>query len=237
LYKIIELEQNTSEWLEYRSSHIGGSDAPIICDLSPWKTMEQLYLEKTGFSSKQSFMTAKMQRGHDLEPRARELLNSQVSKTRGCFVDLVDKTGGCFTELVEFQTKNDCNLVENQTIFTPIVVESTTYPFISCSLDGISQCGKFICEIKCPNESTHEDAIIGHIPVYYNVQIQHALMVTGAQYCIYFSYRPEHKIPTAMVKIYPNQELISEILKKEIEFWDRVENLRNPPGMWVLKKK
>ena len=202
MYRIIELEQNTPEWLDFRSSHIGGSDAPIICGLSPWCSMEELYLKKTGFGGPDKPMTSKMQRGHDLEPVARELLYNQTGIK-----------------------------------FNPIVVESIEYPFISCSLDGISPCGKVICEIKCPNLITHEEAIIGHVPVYYQMQIQHALMVTGAEYCIYYSYRPEHMQQTALVEIFPNQELIAEILRNEIDFWDRVVNLRMPDGLWKLKKK
>ncbi len=64
------LIQNTPEWLEMRRSKVGASDAPIIMGESPWKTIHQLWLEKTGLktSSKQ---TVAMKRGKDLEEKAR----------------------------------------------------------------------------------------------------------------------------------------------------------------------
>jgi len=67
------LEQNTDSWLEWRKKGIGGSDAPIIMGLSPWKTAYELWEEKTGLvvrDEDNSFIT---QKGHRLEPRARAL--------------------------------------------------------------------------------------------------------------------------------------------------------------------
>ena len=67
--KIIDLQQNTPEWLEFRRSHIGASDAPIILGVSPFKTPYQLYLDKVeGIEQHQN---QAMKRGHDLEPEAR----------------------------------------------------------------------------------------------------------------------------------------------------------------------
>jgi len=191
MYRIIDLEQNSAEWHEFRDFHIGASDAPIIYGASPWMTPRELYLQKTPFGPKRKPMTAKMQRGHDLEPYARNELILQLNME-----------------------------------FKPVVLEFVEYPFISCSLDGISVDGKTICEIKCPNARTHEDSFNGKIPFYYELQIQHALMVTGANYCWYFSYRPEHAKSTSLVKIQRNDIIIREILNKEIDFWDRVVNLR-----------
>ena len=65
----MQLKQNTPEWLEFRKSHIGASDAPVIMGVSPYKTPMQLYEDKLGLSAKQ-VMTVAMQRGHDLEPEA-----------------------------------------------------------------------------------------------------------------------------------------------------------------------
>lgn len=187
MYKIIELEQNTPEWHLFRDSHLGASDAPIVCGASPWQSPEEWLLVRAGFKEKKP-MTSKMQRGHDLEPVARELL-----------------------------------IKESGINFTPMVLESVEYPFLSCSLDGFSDDRKVIGEIKCTNKQTHEMAVNGNIPVYYNIQIQDQLFVSDAEYCIYFSYRPQDKIrPTALVRIERNEILIKEILKEEINIWDRL---------------
>jgi len=46
--KIIELEQGTDGWKEWRRGGVGGSDAPAIEGISPYRTMRQVYFEKKG---------------------------------------------------------------------------------------------------------------------------------------------------------------------------------------------
>lgn len=64
------MQQNTQEWLEFRRSKIGGSDAAPILGISPWKTAYELWIEKVTGQSQET--NPAMQRGHDLEPIARE---------------------------------------------------------------------------------------------------------------------------------------------------------------------
>lgn len=74
--KILKLEQNSQEWLEFRRSKIGASDAPIIMEKSPYKTPKQLLQEKlTGVSF--TIEHAGMRAGKDLEPYALSLLNAK----------------------------------------------------------------------------------------------------------------------------------------------------------------
>ncbi|NVO06890.1 MAG: YqaJ viral recombinase family protein [Rhodoferax sp.] len=67
-------------------------------------------------------------------------------------------------------------------IMQPLVMQDGAY---SASLDGMDLDGQLIVEIKCPYKgkasTLFEDAILGLYPVYYGVQIQHQLMVSGAQ--------------------------------------------------------
>lgn len=48
--KVLASTQNMQhhDWLQSRAKGIGGSDAPVILDLSKWKTRFELWLEKTG---------------------------------------------------------------------------------------------------------------------------------------------------------------------------------------------
>jgi len=71
------LIQGTQEWLEVRKTHIGASDAPIIMGDSPWKTCYQLWEEKLDLCE-QPRMNSAMQRGHDLEPIARQVYNDHT---------------------------------------------------------------------------------------------------------------------------------------------------------------
>ncbi len=65
------LTQGSKEWLEFRKKKIGGSDAPIIMQKSPWSTPFKLWCEKLSLVPEKE-KTARMQNGLDLEPQARK---------------------------------------------------------------------------------------------------------------------------------------------------------------------
>jgi len=65
------LLQQTDKWLKLRKDKVGASDAPVIMKVSPWKTPYQLWEEKVGITEN-SFKSRSMQRGLDLEDKARD---------------------------------------------------------------------------------------------------------------------------------------------------------------------
>lgn len=73
---------------------------------------------------------------------------------------------------------------EQQTglVMQPLVLEAEAY---SASLDGMTLEGDLVLEIKCPARGTcsklWHSVAAGEIPEHYQVQIQHQLMVSGAQ--------------------------------------------------------
>jgi putative phage-type endonuclease len=68
----VELEQGSDEWLSWRMSGIGSSDAPIIAGHNPFKSVHQLFNEKLGQMDffEGNFAT---KRGNEREPLAREI--------------------------------------------------------------------------------------------------------------------------------------------------------------------
>ena len=64
------LIQGTSEWLSWRRQGIGGSDAPVVMGVSPFKTPLELWREKTGQENGFEGNWA-TRRGNELEPVAR----------------------------------------------------------------------------------------------------------------------------------------------------------------------
>lgn len=69
-----ELKQGTSEWHEFRKQGIGGSDAPAVLGISPYKTPYQLAREKIGLKNEldeedNEFIFAK---GHSTEDLIRK---------------------------------------------------------------------------------------------------------------------------------------------------------------------
>jgi putative phage-type endonuclease len=73
--KTIDLIQNSAEWLEFRKTRIGASDANIIMGVSEFMTPFQLWQKRLGLVQEEdsgpNFIQAK---GHRLEPQLRSIL-------------------------------------------------------------------------------------------------------------------------------------------------------------------
>lgn len=65
--------RDKQEWLRARQTGLGGSDAAVILGVSPYKTLHELWLEKTGQGPPQTEPTPAMIRGTYLEPVAADL--------------------------------------------------------------------------------------------------------------------------------------------------------------------
>jgi putative phage-type endonuclease len=122
--------------------------------------------------------------------------------------------------------------------FRPAVIECTKYPWLAASLDGLGWCkNQYILEIKCTGMEKHIEAISGIMPDYYADQVQTQLLVTEAEICYYFSYRPEYtEKPYAIIEVYPNLEKQAEIIAKGQEFYINMCTM-NPPTDWKLKER
>lgn len=88
--RVIQLEQGTDEWLEFRRSGIGSSDIAAICGLSPFARAWDIYQEKQGFGAPQ-YINSAMQRGIDFESAARTRYNKTYHTNFSPIVCLHDK--------------------------------------------------------------------------------------------------------------------------------------------------
>lgn len=120
--------------------------------------------------------------------------------------------------------------------FEPCVYESDKYNWMAASLDGLSECGQYVLEIKCPNEKTHEMAINEMVPEYYMAQMQHQIAVTNAKLCYYFSYRPENPQKYAIIEIKRDDGFIEKMILKEDQFWTQLCTMQPPEQIWKFKK-
>lgn len=69
-FTIVDLQQGTVEWREWRHNGIGASDAPIIMGENPFKSLAQLLTEKRG-PTPNARQNSAMALGTKLEPEAR----------------------------------------------------------------------------------------------------------------------------------------------------------------------
>jgi putative phage-type endonuclease len=65
------MQQGTQEWLDFRKTKIGASDAPIIMGVSPWSDPIKLWEQKVGISENED-SSYWMRRGLTMEDDARE---------------------------------------------------------------------------------------------------------------------------------------------------------------------
>ena len=104
--KIIDLMQGTQAWHDFRKKTVGSSDAPIVLNISPYKTPRELWLEKTDGAiiadeKKDDSKEFIFSKGHDVEKKIRK--------------DYFEYTG--------FE-------------MNPVVIIHPKIPYLSASLDG-----------------------------------------------------------------------------------------------------
>jgi putative phage-type endonuclease len=97
--------------------------------------------------------------------------------------------------------------------------------FMMASLDGISECGNFIVEIKC-GEKAFSSACDGNIPKYYLDQIFHQLYVSDVHLCYYVAFNEHTGI---IIPVERDQEFINEMIPKLREFYECLLTYTPPP--------
>ena len=109
-----------------------------------------------------------------------ELYNEKINENTNVFMNDRMKRG---TDLEPMARELFC--IQNGIEVSPRVI---TKEWAMASLDGMSECGNYIVEIKCPGEKDHDLALSGKVPDHYYPQIQHQLYVTGLDWAFYYSF-------------------------------------------------
>ncbi len=89
------------------------------------------------------------------------------------------------------------------------------------SLDGISECGKFIVEIKCPGKKDHDLALQGKVPNHYYPQLQHQMYVADVQFAYYFSFDGADGV---IIEVERDEEYIKKMMIEEKKFYECLNN-------------
>lgn len=188
---IINLHQNTPEWLDFRRNKIGASDCPIIMGVSPFLTPLALWEQKLGLRSSQE-KTAAMIRGSDLESEALNLFNRQGGYKLAPKVLLSTTHSWMMASFDGIEVSDE-------------TIEIFNHPKVI-----------YAVEIKCPGKKDHEKAMSGLIPDKYFPQLQHQMLVAGLSGMWYFSYNEES---SNSIYIQADKKYQEKMLEKEIEFY------------------
>lgn len=185
--------QGSQEWIAWRMSGIGASEAAAVLGICPYVTPYGLWKVKTNRSNHfegNSFT----QHGHETEAKAR---------ARYELISMNNMEPACSTH--------------------------PKYSICRASLDGLSEDGKLVLEIKCPKgNSTFDVAKAGKIPDHYWAQVQYQLAVTGADLLHFFVYHEESG-DDALVEVKPDVAYQGMLIAKVLEFWKFVETDTAPP--------
>lgn len=80
------------------------------------------------------------------------------------------------------------------TDYEPVVCVNDQFPYMMASLDGWETASNTILEIKCPGDKVFNECLKDKVPLHWKYQIQHQLLVSGAEFAKLFIWKDEeHK--------------------------------------------
>lgn len=109
---------------------------------------------------------------------------------------------------------------------TPKVVFHPQHSWMVASLDGITEDGKTIVEIKCSGSKYHQEALQGNIPEHYKAQLQHQMACTGLDKALYYSFDGEEGILLEMKR---DDAYIADMIAREGRFYECMMSMVPPP--------
>lgn len=149
-----ELTMTREEWLDFRRTHVGGSDVAAIMGLSPWRTPYQVWAEKSGLTVPE-----------DISGKPRVEWGTRLERV----------VAGKFRE-----THPDLGMWLQDPAETVAFVPRER-PWAMATLDGIVSAGpgeRAVLEVKTAHFPTARDWDEG-VPAHYLAQVNHYLSVTG----------------------------------------------------------
>lgn len=208
----MEVLKDKEEWKKNRGKYIGGSDVACVVGLNPYKTSQELWLEKTGRKQSPDLKGNKLvEYGTNAEEYLRNLFA----------LDYPQMT-------VFYQDNNSWS--------------NTDYPFGRASLDGWmkDENGRLgILEIKtCTIKSkTQKESWNERIPDNYFCQVLFYMAMVDADFVIVkaqLKYEYEGSEPYCVTKHYrieraDHEEDIAELMEKAKEFHKYIETDTEPP--------
>lgn len=205
--KTREYEDLKAKWLEQRLTGIGASDASAILGINPWKSPLALFCEKTGISAPTVTETEVMEWGHRLEAPIAEAYE--------------DETGRALMDPGDFELQRHKTLPFIMATLDRLIVDVSTTPIKKPHPTP----GDGVLEIKTTSAFNADDWE-EEAPLFYQVQVQHQLAVTGLSWgSLAVLIGGQH---FRWLDLRRNEAFIGKLLEAENEFWWRVQN-KNPP--------
>lgn len=154
---------------------------------------------------------------------ARQLWEEKTGRAEGTKMNAAMQRGVDFEDEARVTLEKKVGMT-----FTPKVLRHDTKEYMQVSLDGITDDGKTICEIKCPStDGLREYAKQGKVPAYYESQIDYQLRISGAESALFFVwYSPEESYVVPYKRDVARESLV---VQKVVEFWEKYILTDTPP--------
>lgn len=169
-YTVIDCEQGTPEWHAARIGRVTGSKADVV--MSEGKRKGEPSVQRANYCY--------------------ELAEQRVTGEPAAqgFVSDAMRWGTEHEPFARIAYEGMFNIDVEQTGFI-----RCDEAMVGCSLDGHVGAMSGIVEIKCPSLRVHIDYLKGGVlPSAYRWQVVHNLLVTGAAWCDFVSYRPGFRL-------------------------------------------
>ncbi|WP_270819968.1 YqaJ viral recombinase family nuclease [Aeromonas sp. Y311-2] len=200
---IVDLEQGTPAWHQWRAGGIGASNvASVIQWPYAHESARALWMMKTGRKPPPNLdNNFFVKRGHNQEPLARLAFERWLASNG------------------------------NSDLVIPVCGQHDSYPFMRVSFDGLMSDGTPV-ELKVPAWETFElvlkdrrksEAYLRYLP-----QVQDQLLVTGAKMGYLAFYRAYDR-KLIVFSINRDEEMIELLVERQKWWWDLVERDQAPP--------
>lgn len=213
-YTIVQLEQGSDEWKQWRKTGITATDAVVINGMSPYKSEWRLYAEKKGIAIEPDLSRNPLvRRGNFYEDAARDhmadfLLEHDPSP-----------------EVLEAAN------IHLKEVLTPHCIQMKKYPMLRASLDGMRNNGE-PTELKVPSERTFEDVLKrGRDSKAYRLyypQVQHQIMVAGADRGWLLFFQPDQDVTPICFEVLRDRGFIKNNVALCAAFFKKLSN-NTPP--------
>lgn len=181
-----------SEWLERRRCGIGGSDAASIVNMSPFKSMASVYIEKFPYSNDYPKNSSSIDEKVSFRMELGNKLEQFVAK------EFMDRTGK------KVRSVNG-------------ILRNDKYPFAIANIDKYVFGEKGILECKVTNSYAKKEWE-KQVPIHYQIQCVHYMAVTGATHCYVAALIGNEEF--VIHKLQRDEELIEYIMGEEEKFWN-----------------
>jgi len=187
----LDPERDREEWLEQRRGGIGGSEAAVILGANPWQSLFSLYHSKVSGISDVTDSPA-MYWGRKLE-----------GVVRDAYSEITERT---VTDGVVMQRHQDSSL--------GFMIANTDGTIAPCGAND----GPGVYEGKTSGVFT-SSAWDDGIPLYYQIQVQHYIAVTGLDWGSVAVFIMGDRDPFHWQDVPRNDKFIEAMCESEYKFW------------------